>query len=100
MTFVTRWQRYALAALVMLLCLAVPACKSKVTSENMLKIKPGMTEKEVKDILGSPDKSAEEEVKGFGKLKMDEWKNGDCTVKIGFRDDKVAKIEMNGALPK
>ena len=43
-------------ALVLLLCLAVPACKSKVTKANFDKIKEGMTLAEVEKILGKGTK--------------------------------------------
>lgn len=90
MAFAARWQRFALAALVMMLCLTIPACKSKVTSENFMKLKPGMTEKEVNDILGSPDKTSEKDAGPLGKLKIAEWKSGDNTVEVTY--DKDGKL--------
>jgi hypothetical protein len=91
---VALWQRLAVTALVLALCLAVPACKSKVTVDNFAKVKQGMSEKEVEGILGSPSKSGEEDVPLMGKLKVSTWKSGNSVVTVGYKDGKV--FTMNG----
>jgi hypothetical protein len=83
---VTRWQRIGTVTLVLLLCLLIPACSSKVNAENFMKIKPGMSEKEVTDILGSPSSKDD-----GGKVLN--WKNGDSTIKLTMKDGKVAGMD-------
>src|SRR5581483_7779901 len=53
----------ARVCVVMLLCLLVPACKSKINKANFDKIKEGMTLPEVEKILG---KGSKEESGGGG----------------------------------
>ncbi len=59
-----------------LLLLALAACGSKVNQANFDKIKSGMTEQEVLDILGKPDETQ-------SRLGDDTWKRWD------WKDDKT-----------
>jgi hypothetical protein len=45
-------------ALVLILCLLIPACKSKVSKTNFEKVKEGMTLDEVEKILGKGTKES------------------------------------------
>jgi hypothetical protein len=80
-------------ALVLAICLCLSACGgSKVTSENFAKIKPKMTESEVKDILGSPTETKEENTPS-GKTQLSIWKSGNNVVTIGFIEGKVVSMD-------
>jgi hypothetical protein len=64
---------------------------SKVTAENYVKLKDGMTEKEVADILGLPSAAREEALGKLGKVKVLTWKNGlDAIDVIINKDGKIA----------
>jgi hypothetical protein len=98
--------------------LALPGCGSKITKENADKIKVGMSEKEVTDLLGSPTESEEVELPDLGamfggmpglpageaapvpkmpkKAKKSVWKEGDKTIAVVFLDGKVNNKETTG----
>jgi hypothetical protein len=81
----SKLHRFGLLVMVALLCLCVSACGSKLTSENFMKIKPGMTEKEVTDILGDPKEKKDAE----GGTKEYIWESGKNKVEVKFKDGKV-----------
>jgi outer membrane protein assembly factor BamE (lipoprotein component of BamABCDE complex) len=64
---------------------------SKVTKENSAKLKDGMTEKEVLDILGEPTEKKDIDAKE----KQYTWKNGNDMIQVFFKDGKqVGKSEV------
>jgi DNA-directed RNA polymerase subunit RPC12/RpoP len=68
---------------------------NKVTAENIKKIKNGMTEAEVIDILGSPTKSADASnplLGGKSNMKVLTWEKGRNGVVVQIIDGKVAGI--------
>jgi hypothetical protein len=86
------------------LCLTLSGCGSKVNKANAEKIKAGMTEKEVLEILGPPTDSQELAVPGIPgmpsggmpgglgmpkKVKTCNWRDGTKAITIQFMDDKV-----------
>ena len=85
---------FALLALI-----ALVACGGGISKENYDKVKTGMTLEEVKDILGEPTDggSAGAEIGGM-KLSGGNyvWKDGDKTITIGFKDDKVVSKVQKG----
>jgi predicted Zn finger-like uncharacterized protein len=80
--------------------LATSGLRNKVTEENYKKIQMGMSEAEVKAILGEP--TAVEDVGqaanrlGLGgnlfAMRVLVWKNGNNQITLGFRNDKVATM--------
>lgn len=58
---------------------------SKVTKENSGKLKDGMTEKEVLDLLGEPTSKMDLDAKE----KEDTWKNGNDMIQVFFKDGKL-----------
>jgi hypothetical protein len=60
---------------------------SKVTQENFQKVKWGMTEAEVRSILGSPS-----EVITVGPLRTLSWKRGGSIVIVSFTDGRATNI--------
>ncbi|MDB5289063.1 MAG: hypothetical protein JWL69_304 [Phycisphaerales bacterium] len=73
---------------------ALPGCGSKVNDEHYNKIKTGMTEAEVKDILGAP--TTTETGTGLISGSKKEWKDGDKSIGVVFMDGKVLATEKKG----
>jgi outer membrane protein assembly factor BamE (lipoprotein component of BamABCDE complex) len=67
------------------LCLCLSACGSKVTKSNFEKIKEGMSESEVENILGEPT-----EKNGNEAMKIASWKADDLGIIIFYQNNKVA----------
>jgi hypothetical protein len=75
-------------------CLVLVGCGgSKVTSDNFMKIKPGMTEKEVTDILGSATEN--KDIDEAGAKKESIWKSGNSSINIKYDKDKKV-VGMKG----
>jgi hypothetical protein len=87
----------ALLALSLVLCVGLTGCGSKVSKANADKITNGMTEAQVKDILGTP---TETQSAGTGSVMV--WKSGNDTISVTFMDGKVAmklsSFDIKGAL--
>lgn len=78
--------RTALTAFAVALVLA--AC-SKVTQENFAKVREGMSEKEVHEILGNPTESSTTSVLGISGTSS-KWTSGDAVINIRFVNGQVA----------
>jgi len=74
-------------AFAVMLALLAAAC-SKVSEENYAKIRNGMTEQEVYDILGRPDEESNRELLGVSATSA-KWVSGDKVVNIQFVGGKV-----------
>jgi outer membrane protein assembly factor BamE (lipoprotein component of BamABCDE complex) len=76
----------------LLLCLA--ACGSRLNQENFDKIHDGMSQKEVREILGDP---VDAEGRSFLGLSTGEavWKDGKNTITVHFLNDKVVSKQMS-----
>jgi hypothetical protein len=68
--------------------LALSAC-SKVTQDNFAKVREGMSEKEVHQILGSPTESSTTSVLGISGTSS-KWVSGDTVINIRFVNGQVA----------
>ena len=68
--------------------LLLAAC-SKVTQENFSKVKEGMSEKEVHEILGNPTESSTTSVLGISGTSS-KWVSGDTAISIRFVNGQVA----------
>ena len=75
--------------LVGLMLLMVSGCGSKVTKENLEKIKVGMTIDEVKDILGEPTEGGDLKAGALSAGAMT-WKDGDKSIVVTFVGGKVS----------
>lgn len=91
---------YARLALVVVLCLLLPGCKSKVTKANFDKVTIGMSLEEVEKILGKGAKETGTNTGGAVGLALpttptvgggDEykWESNDHSITITFRQGKV-----------
>jgi len=79
-------------ALLLATVLALTACSSKLTEENLQKIHSGMTIDEVKAILGSPTDVQSADMLGF-KSTSYTYHTKTSDVKIVFLNDKVMSTE-------
>ncbi|MBO4815901.1 MAG: DUF3862 domain-containing protein [Clostridia bacterium] len=66
--------------------------KSAVTKENYDKIKEGMTEQEVKEILGEPSSVSENEISGLGKTELKHYQEAFSlkAIDVYFNNGKVS----------
>jgi hypothetical protein len=110
---VSRTLKCAQIAVILALCLLVPACKSKVTQANYDKITEGMTLSEVEKILGKGTKDeggdgsnvaaqfgvdvtggAGPAAKTPGETYT--WEGGKATVTVYLRQGKVVRKQTSG----
>lgn len=96
-------------ALILLMCLLLPACKSKVNKTNYDKVKVGMTLAEVEKILGKGDKEtgdgsnvagqfgvAIEAAPTSGGGDVYTWESGDNSIRLTFRSGKLVHKQATG----
>lgn len=95
--------------IVLLMCLLIPACKSKVTKDNFDKVKEGMSLEDVEKLLGKGNKEtgdgsnvagqfgvAMPSVPVMGGGDVYTWESGDKTIRITFRQNKVIHKTASG----
>jgi outer membrane protein assembly factor BamE (lipoprotein component of BamABCDE complex) len=77
---------------ILLLCLA--ACGSRLSQENFDKIREGMSQKEVREILGEPVNASGASLLGFSSGEA-AWKDDKTTITVHFLNDKVVSKKMS-----
>ena len=77
---------------ILLLCLA--ACGARLSQENFDKIHQGMSQKEVREILGEPVDAEGRSFLGFSSGET-VWKDDKTTITVHFLNDKVVTKEMS-----
>ena len=87
---------------ILLLCLA--ACSARLSAENFDKIHEGMSQKEVREILGEPVDASGASLLGFSSGEA-VWKDDKTTITVHFLNDKVvtkqmSRTEKQGSSPK
>jgi hypothetical protein len=83
------WSKAAsLGGLVICLAFALSACGSKLTDENLAKVKNGMSSQQVKSILGKPTRSDTAKILGLEGTTY-YYETGDAEVQISFLNDEV-----------
>ena len=92
----------SIAAAILLLCLA--ACGSRLNQENFEKIREGMSQKEVREILGDPVNAEDRSFLGLSSGEA-VWKDDKTKITVRFLNDKVltkemSKTEKKGSPPK
>ena len=80
-------------ALVLAAAILLAAC-SKVTQENFSRIQDGMSEKEVRALLGEPTESSSAQILGVSGTSS-RWVAGDTVVTVRFVNGKVALKSFN-----
>src|SRR5262245_11273254 len=76
--------RLGLAAALVIWCLCLAGCSSKITRDNFDKIKTGMSRSDVEAILGSPTKT-----RGDEKTNSAIWQDDDNMITVVYQDGKV-----------
>ena len=95
--------------LILLVCLLLPACKSKVNKANYEKVKEGMSLEEVEKILGKGDKETGDGSNVAGQFGVAipsaptsgggdvyTWESGNNTIRLTFRDGKLVHKNATG----
>jgi outer membrane protein assembly factor BamE (lipoprotein component of BamABCDE complex) len=78
---------------VAILLLSLVACGSRLSQENFDKIREGMSQKEVRDILGEPVNAEGASVLGISGGEA-VWKDDKNTITVHFLNDKVVSKRM------
>jgi hypothetical protein len=95
---------------VLLLCLLLPACASKITKANFDKIKEGMTLEEVEKLLGKGTKDEGGDGSGVaaqfgvalpqaptsGNADKYNWESGGKSISVYFRQGKMVTKQASG----
>lgn len=80
--------------------LLLAGCGSKVTKDNFAKVKAGMTQQQVQDILGKGEVSegTAASLPGIGSIsaKKEVWTDGSKTITVVYANDKVATVASSG----
>ena len=76
---------------ILILCLA--ACGSRLNQENFDKIRDGMSQKEVREILGEPVDASGASFLGLSSGEA-VWKDDKTTISVHFLNDKVISKHM------
>ncbi len=84
--------RRSLGVVILLLCLA--ACGSRLNQENFEKIRDGMSQKEVREILGDPVDASGASFLGLSSGEA-VWKDEKTTITVHFLNDKVVTKRMS-----
>jgi outer membrane protein assembly factor BamE (lipoprotein component of BamABCDE complex) len=79
---------------VTVLLLWLAACGSRLNQENFEKIREGMSQKEVREILGEPVDASGASLLGLSSGEA-VWKDDKTTVTVHFLNDKVISKEMS-----
>jgi len=82
-----------LRALALAALLLVAAC-SKVTQENFAKVQDGMSEQDVRALLGDPSESSSAQILGVSGTSS-RWVAGETVVTVRFVNGKVALKTFN-----
>ena len=82
----------SLGVAILLLCLA--ACGSRLNQENFDKIRDGMSQKEVREVLGDPVDASGASFLGLSSGEA-VWKDNKTTITVHFLNDKVVSKHMS-----
>jgi SmpA / OmlA family len=92
---ILRLRGFCLAILMVLLIGSLAGCaRSKITKDNFDRIRLGMTQEEVQQILGPPTESSGLEIPVFSGT-TSKWIKGDTLIQIQFFNGKVVAKEFN-----
>ena len=79
---------------VAILMLSLAACGSRLNQENFERIREGMSQKEVREILGEPVDASGASLLGISSGEA-VWKDDKTTVTVHFLNDKVVSKQMS-----
>ena len=82
----------SLGVAILLVCLA--ACSSRLNQENFDKVRDGMSQKEVREILGDPVDASGASFLGLSSGEA-VWKDNKTTITVHFLNDKVVSKHMS-----
>src|SRR5437773_3426151 len=79
---------------VAILLLTLAACSSRLNQENFDKVRDGMSQKEVREILGDPVDASGASFLGLSSGEA-VWKDDKTTITVHFLNDKVVSKRMS-----
>src|SRR6266511_5434987 len=79
---------------VAILLLSLAACGSRLNQENFDKIREGMSQKEVREILGEPVDASGASLLGLSSGEA-VWKDDKTTITVHFLNDKLVSKKMS-----
>ncbi|TMH98546.1 MAG: DUF3862 domain-containing protein [Betaproteobacteria bacterium] len=79
---------------VAILLLTLAACSSRLNQENFDKVRDGMSQKEVREILGDPVDASGASFLGLSSGEA-VWKDNKTTITVHFLNDKVISKHMS-----
>ena len=88
--------KLGLAALAVLAIFLAACTGSKINQDNFNKVLVGMSQAEVKDILGEPTESSSLDIAVFSGT-TSTWRRGDATITIQFINGKVVAKQFSKA---
>ena len=80
--------------LLLIAMVAVVSCSSRLTTDNLSRIKSGMTSSEVKAILGNPTETESQAALGISGTTY-VYRQGQSEVKVVFFNDKVTAVQSH-----
>ena len=91
-----RTKRAGILILALLFLLSLAACQSRINKENYDKVRKGMTEGEVKAILGEPTDTASVNIGPFSGTNAT-WEGKEATISVQFLNGKVKAKEFSSS---
>jgi hypothetical protein len=89
-----RLKRRLIMGVAVLAIFLVACTGSKINQDNFNKVLVGMSQAQVKDILGEPAESSSLDIAGFSGT-TSTWRRGDATITIQFVNGKVVAKQFS-----
>ena len=89
-------RRSVVTALMVLVCVLSLGCESKLNQKNVDKLKEGMSEADVINILGKPTGVDSIKMPGGGSASKEVWKDGEKSITINFLNGKAMVWTKDG----
>ena len=102
-------RKWTYLALILLICLLLPACQSKVNKANFDRVKEGMTLEEVEKVLGKGSKETGDGSNVAGQFGVAipsaptsgggdvyTWESTSSSIRLTFRDGKLVHKQATG----
>ena len=89
--------RMFVCLLLTVMLMTLSSCGSKLSEQNVHKVKPGMTQEQVRKILGKPTDTGTAQMSNFNGT-VDFYKKEKMEVRIVYMDGKVEMLFLNDTM--
>ena len=89
-------RRGVVGALIVLVCVVSLGCESKLNQQNFDKIKPGMSEADIINVIGKPVEVDPIKMPGGIVAAKEVWKDNEKSITINFLGGKAMEIKKDG----